>query len=117
MYISTSLRHILTTCSRRVVSFVCSLSGPQESVRSRSGARHNQYLQTKVKRPDHLFDLRLRNDLQVGPDQSLRDLLDLRQPRFRHRGPHHGRFYETSEPDCRLIPDMKTTNILEDAAS
>lgn len=89
----------------------------QKFLLSYSCVRNSRHLQHEVQRLDDVFDLGLRDDLEISSDQRLSDLFDLRQPGLGHRWPHHGRLDETSEPDGRLVPDMQATNVLKYAAS
>lgn len=89
----------------------------QELLLSCSLVRNTRHLEHKVQRLFDLFDLGLGDNLEISSNQRLRDLLDLRQPGLRHRGPHHRRLDETSEPDRRLVPNMQATDVLEYAAS
>ena len=78
---------------------------------------YSLYLQNKIQRLYCLLDLSLRNNLKIRSGQCLCDFLDLRQTGLWHRGPHHGGFDETAEPNRCLVPDMEATDVLENANS
>lgn len=110
---------------RHQLCLLCCLNAPlhtyethtHELLLSCACARNTRHLQHQVQRLDDLFDLGLRDDLEISSDQRLRDLLDLRQSGLWHWWPHHGRLDETPEPDGRLVPDMQATDVLKYAAS